>query len=280
MFVWGFLAIGVVAGIITGFIGEKIKRTFGDKKTILTFYGIRRSESTSRNSYERSSEGKKISKQLVASPIIDWIDYDIWLYLLTTGIDFNYAYRLGYTRVGCWLCPNNTYWAQFLSAIYMPELSKRFNGILLDFAKKMGKQDPEEYVKSGGWKARQGGAGMELSKNVAIDFKPCATDAKTFNYVLNKPISPEMYEFFKPFGILNFDMGRARLGEVYILDSKTKQPIMKLQGRVGSKELRISILNTPIAARTKNLEIELKFKCQITKYQLCAGCHACENVCK
>ena len=120
----------------TGFIGEKIKRTFGDKKTILTFYGIRRSESTSRNSYERSSEGKKISKQLVASPIIDWIDYDIWLYLLTTGIDFNYAYRLGYTRVGCWLCPNNTYWAQFLSAIYMPELSKRFNGILLDFAKK------------------------------------------------------------------------------------------------------------------------------------------------
>ena len=264
----------------TGFIGEKIKRTFGDKKTVLTFYGIRRSESTSRNSYERSSEGRKISKQLVASPIIDWIDYDIWLYLLTTGIDFNYAYRLGYTRVGCWLCPNNTYWAQFLSAIYIPELSKRFNEILLNFAKKMGKQDPEEYVRDGGWKARQGGAGMELSQNVAIDFKPCATDAKTFNYVLNKPITPEMYEFFKPFGILNFDMGKARLGEVYILDSKTNQPIMKLQGRVGNKELRISILNTPIAARTKTVEIELKFKCQITKYQLCAGCHACENACK
>lgn len=66
---------------------------------------------------------------------------------------------------------------------------------------------------------------MELSKNVAIDFKPCATDAKTFNYVLNKPITPEMYEFFKPFGILNFEMGKSRLGEVYILDSKTKQPI-------------------------------------------------------
>ena len=121
---------------------------------------------------------------------------------------------------------------------------------------------------------------MELSKNVAIDFKPCATDAKTFNYVLNKPITPEMYEFFKPFGILNFEMGKSRLGEVYILDSKTKQPIMKLQGRVGSKELRISILSTPVAARNKTVEIELKFKCQITKYQLCAGCHACENACK
>lgn len=264
----------------TGFIGEKIKKTFDDRKTVLTFYGIRRSESTSRSTYERSSEGRKISKQLVASPIIDWFDYDIWLYLLTTGIDFNKAYRLGYTRVGCWCCPNNSAWSQFLASVYMPELYEKFYGILLNFAKKMGKTNPEEYVTSGGWKARQGGAGIELSKNVAIDFKPCATDALSFNYSLNRPISKEMYEFFKPFGILDFEMGKARLGEVYILDFVTRQPIMKLQGRIGSNELRISILSTPIAARTKTVEIELKFKCQITKYQLCVGCHACENACK
>ncbi len=263
----------------TGFIGEKLKKTFGDKHTILTFYGIRRNESTSRNNYERSSRGQKISKQLVASPIIDWLDSDIWLYLLTSGIDFNEAYRLGYTRVGCWLCPNNSAWSQFLASIYMPEQYEKFYRILLSFAKKMGKKDPEEYVQSGGWKARQGGAGIDLSRNVAVDFKPCATDEKSFNYVLNKPISKELYEFFKPFGILNFDMGKQRLGEVYILDHKTQQPIMKLQGRIGTKELRISILSTPIADRTKTVEIELKFKCQITKFQLCTGCHACENIC-
>lgn len=264
----------------TGFIGDKIKKTFDDRKTILTFYGIRRSESTSRNNYDRSSAGKKISKQLVASPIIDWFDYDIWLYLLTTKIDFNSAYRLGYTRVGCWCCPNNSAWSQFLASIYMPDMYERFNEILLDFAKKMGKVDPEEYVASGGWKARQGGAGIELSKNVVIDFKPCATDSLSFNYSLNKPITKELYELFKPFGILNFEMGKERLGEVYILDARSGQPIMKLQGRLGSTELRITILNTPIAARTKTVEIEQKFKCQITKYQLCVGCHACENACK
>ncbi len=265
----------------TGFIGEKIKRTFdADNKAVLTFYGIRRSESASRNTYERSSVGRKISKQLVASPIIDWLDYDIWLYLLTTGIDFNDAYRLGYTRVGCWCCPNNSRWSQFLASIYMPEQSKRFHDILYRFAVKMGKENPEEYVASGGWKARQGGAGIELSKNVAIEFKPCATDAKSFNYVLNKPITRELYELFKPFGVLKFDMGNPRLGEVYILGHKTMQPIMKLQGRLGTDELRITILSTPIAHRTKTAEIELKFKCQITKYQLCAGCHACETVCK
>lgn len=264
----------------TGFIGDKITKTFGDCNAILTFYGIRRSESASRNTYERASIGKKIGKQLVASPIIDWLDYDIWLYLLTTKIDFNDAYRLGYTRVGCWCCPNNSQWSQFLTSVYMPEQYRKFNDILLTFARKMGKENPEEYVKNGGWKARKGGAGIELSKNVTIEFKPCATDAKSFNYILNKPISPALYEFFKPFGDLNFDMGKVRLGEVFILDHRTKQPLMKLQGRVGTNELRITILNTPIAARTKTIEIELKFKCQITKYQLCAGCHACENICK
>ncbi len=104
----------------TGFISKRIDSTFKNKKTIRTFYGIRRNESKSRSNYNREEDSPKISKQKVTSPIIDWLDYDIWLYILTTGIDFNKAYRLGYTRVGCWCCPNNSVWSGFLSQIYMP----------------------------------------------------------------------------------------------------------------------------------------------------------------
>jgi len=264
----------------TGFISKKINSSFRGKTNIRTFYGIRRNESKSRSNYQREDNSPKISKQKVSSPIIDWRDYDIWLYILSTGIDFNDAYRKGFTRIGCWCCPNNSRWSQFLASIYMPEQSERFHQILLDFAIKMGKTDPEEYVRNGGWKARSGGAGIERSKNVAIEFKPCATDESSFNYELNQPISEQLYELFKPFGILNFDMGNKRLGEVYILDYKTNKPLLKLQGRIGSSNLRITILNRPIAHRTKTVEIELKFKCQITKFQLCTGCHACETVCK
>jgi phosphoadenosine phosphosulfate reductase len=144
----------------------------------------------------------------------------------------------------------------------------------------MGKVNPSEYVSSGGWKARQGGAGIELSRNVAIDYKPCANDSKSFSYLLKKPITPSLYELFKPFGRLDFDMGKVRLNEVYVLDANNNQPLFRLQGRIGTTELRISILNTPIASRMRTIEIELKFKCQITKYQLCTGCHACETVCR
>ena len=264
----------------TGFISKRIDSTFKNKKNVRTYYGIRRNESKSRSNYSREDNSPKISKQRVSSPIIDWLDYDIWLYILTTGIDFNDAYRLGYSRVGCWCCPNNSRWSQFLLSVYYPELNEKFTKIIYDFAVKMGKTDPMEYVINGGWKARSGGAGIDRSKNVAIEFKPCATDESSFNYELNKPISDQLYELFKPFGIINYDMGNKRLGEVFVLDFKTNEPLLKLQGRIGSNNLRITILKRPVAKRTKTVEIELKFKSQITKYQLCTGCHACETVCK
>lgn len=80
----------------TGTIQKKIKSLYRDKSKILTFYGIRRSESLNRSKYDRESDSPKITKQRIVSPIIDWMDFDVWLYLLTTGIDFNDAYRLGY----------------------------------------------------------------------------------------------------------------------------------------------------------------------------------------
>ncbi len=263
----------------TGTITKEIEDTFPGSKQILTFYGIRRSESTSRSKYERETESPKISKQIVFSPIIDWLDHDIWLYLLTTGIDFNDAYRLGYTRVGCWCCPNNSRWSEFLSRIHKPEQFKAWRDQLIRFAIKVGKPDPEEYVDQGGWKARQGGNGLEIGKRFNIGFTPCATEENTFNYDLARPISAELYELFKPFGKLDFEMGNRRLGEVYVINHHG-DPILKLQGRIGQTVLRVSILKLPFAGCPRLHEAEMKIKCQLSKYQICLGCMACLSVCK
>ena len=135
----------------TGPITRVINSLYRNQQ-ILTFYGIRKSESVSRSKYNRiedSAESVKIQQQTVASPIFFWKDIDIWLYILAEEVDFNHAYRLGYDRVGCWCCPNNNQRAQFLSRIYMPEESKGWRDFLLSFAKKIGKPDPEVYVDSG-----------------------------------------------------------------------------------------------------------------------------------
>ena len=177
----------------------------------MTFYGIRRSESVSRSKYERESDSPKITKQRIISPIIDWMDFDIWLYILTTGIDFNDAYRLGYARVGCWCCPNNSGWSEFLSKVHMHEQSKHFREMLIDFATSIGKEDAEVYVDDGYWKARQGGNGVAYAQKSVVSFTPCVTEENSFNYELQRPISEQLYELFRPFGYLNFDMGNLSL---------------------------------------------------------------------
>ena len=156
----------------TGPITRILNNLYKDAQ-ILTFYGIRKYESVSRSKYDRVSsnnESVKIQKQTVAAPIFDWRDIDVWLYLLGEKVDFNDAYRLGYDRVGCWCCPNNNERAQFLSKIYMSEEYKKWHDFLVDFAKRIGKPDPEVYVNTGKWKARQGGNGVKAADDIKIKF--------------------------------------------------------------------------------------------------------------
>ncbi len=268
----------------TGAITHKIERTFPGVKKILSFQGIRRSESSSRARYDRVSENSKIGKQVAFSPVIDWMDYDIWLYLLTregepdSGVTFNEAYRMGYTRVGCWCCPNNSEWSTFLTRVYHPEEYDRWRNQLIAFARKVGKPDPEDYVDQGGWKARQGGNGLEVSRRMVMGFTPCVTQEDTLNFTLVRPVSEALYELFRPFGELDFEMGNQRLGEVYVLD-REGMPILLLQGRAGQTELRVSVPNLPLSGFRNLRDAELKIRCQLSKYQICLGCSACVSVC-
>ncbi len=263
----------------TGAIQRKIQTLFKNKKRILTFYGIRRSESTSRNKYDRVSDSPKIAIQRTISPIIDWLDFDVWLYILTTGIDFNNAYRNGYTWVGCWMCHNNSIWSEFLLKIYMPEQSKKWYDFLINFAIRLGKPDPEIYVKEGNWKARQGGTGIDYAKTSVLTFEPCVLEENAINFELQKPITEDLYELFKPFGHLNFTLGNQRLGDVYVVGNDGNLHL-KLQGKIGTTTLKVSILNKNAGHCASIRAVEDKVKCQITKYQMCMGCLGCESVCR
>lgn len=263
----------------TGAITKTLSQAFKDKTNVLTYYGIRKSESSSRSKYDRESESPKITMQTVVSPIINWIDFDVWLYILTRGIDFNDAYRLGYSRVGCWCCPNNGAWSEFLSKVHMFDKYEHWRTLLVDFSKKIGKPDPEEYVDSGNWKARQGGNGLEIANTSIIAFEPCATEDNAFNYELQTLITDDLYELFKPFGYINKELGNERLGEVYIMDKKGKV-VLVLQGRIGTNKLKVTIKNYKIAGANNIQAAEAKIKCQLTKYQMCLSCKACASVCK
>lgn len=263
----------------TGSITKRIEQVFHDKIRILSFQGIRRSESASRSKYERDSGNSKISKQIAAAPIIDWLDFDVWLYILANNIPFNEAYRQGFSRVGCWCCPNNSKWSEFLASIYMSDEYTEWKQLLYSFAKKVGKEDWKEYVDNGNWKARQGGNGLEYSKNAVVSFKPCVLEDNAYNFELSRPISKELYTLFKPFGKLDFDIGNKRLNEVYVLDRSDDAPLLKLSGRIGKTTLKVSVLKKNNHFKYPKINEQL-INDQITKYQTCIACGYCQSVCR
>ncbi len=79
-------------------------------KLVLSFDGIRRDESNTRREYERVQHNTKIPRQYSCYPILDWSEFEVWLYILYKRLPFNPAYLYGLGRVGCWACPNNAHW--------------------------------------------------------------------------------------------------------------------------------------------------------------------------
>ena len=256
----------------TGAITDTMNKSFKNQTSVLSFQGIRKYESASRSKYDRDSDSSKIAKQKTVLPIFEWTDFDVWLYILTKEIDFNQAYKLGYSRVGCWCCPNNGAWSEFLSKIYMYDKYVHWRNILIDYAKQVGKPDPEDYVDSGNWKARQGGNGLEAAQASVLSYEPCAVENDTYNYELQQPIDEQLYELFKPFGNLDFTLGNKLAGEVYVVD-RLGNPVLILKGRKGSTNFKVTI-------KDKKHITEGKINCQVTKFQMCCACRACESVCK
>ena len=264
----------------TGPITRVINSLYRNQQ-ILTFYGIRKSESVSRSKYNRiedSSDAVKIQQQTVASPIFFWKDIDIWLYILAENVDFNDAYRLGYDRVGCWCCPNNNQRAQFLSRIYMSEQSKKWREFLLRFAEKIGKPDPEVYVDTGKWKARQGGNGLAAAGDVKLRFTNCTSEEHAKIYRLVRPFDEELIGMFVPFGRVAPELGRKLLNEVLVLDVRTNVPILSLQpfGQDGyDYAVKVRTMNV---ADHDNLQRMVGY--QIRKFNACRKCLKCESICR
>lgn len=281
---------------------NNLLQTLGDQKC-LTFYGIRRDESVRRSNYQDPSRNSpdrvgtvveldpqakelygipanvtvdaKLGQHVMASPIVDWNEFDVWLYILLNELHFNKSYRLGYTRVGCWLCPLNSDWSELIGNIFFPEDSARWRSQLLDFAQRIGKPDPEEYIDSRAWVKRFGGAGMPNSFT-ALETKACGDMDNTVQVEVERPVNVELEEFLKPLGKINRDRSRAALGEIYLEGRKgQKWDALIVQAPENSTTLRVTVLNPRDSF--KNISAYIRY--QAAKFQTCIQCTACSAVC-
>ena len=273
-------------------------QSFGHQK-VLTFYGIRRNESVRRSNYHKMSwndpdrlgvvvkvdqddelsgvtVGAKIGQQATASPIIGWTEFDVWNYILSHGLLFSKSYRLGFSRVGCWLCPLNSPWSELLTGIFFPEDAARWREQLIGFARRIGKPDPEEYIDERGWAKRFGGAGMP-NRYVGLETRPCGDMANAVQIEIKRPVSSELLEeYLKPLGKINRDRSRLALGEIY-LEGRPNQDwdALIVQAPENSTVIRFTAINPKQTMQ----QLTWSFRRQASKYQACIQCTACSAVC-
>lgn len=241
----------------------------------LTFLGIRHSESVARKSYERTQEHSKISTQVNAMPIIEWKDYDVWLYIIAKNICINDCYKYGYKRVGCWCCPNNSSWSMLLTEIYHPETMNKWKNIIYDFAVKTGKSDPDDYYEEGRWRVRGGASGLK-EKNVTIVDTECNLSDMARNIIIEKKINDDVLEFLKPLGDLKIiEKKDATYISVFDFDeSKVYRKCFELIIKYGT-----TVIKVLPEERINILTLVNRIKCQLRKYQFCIRCSACDSIC-
>ena len=146
---------------------------------------------------------------------------------------------------------------------------------MIDFAKKIGKPDPESYVDGGKWKARQGGNGLLSANDVKLRFTNCTTEEHAKIYRLTRPYDSELVNLFVPFGKIAAELGKKILHETLILDHKTNVPILSIAPFNQGTAVKIRTLNV---ANHSSLQRMAGY--QVKKFNACRKCLKCESLCR
>ena len=118
----------------------------------VTIQGNRWYESWNRADLEETSQNPANPMQLNISPIRNWRALEVFLYLWWQEVPTNPLYALGLERIGCYLCPSALE-SEYEGLREMhPELTGRWDELLIRWAEKHGL--PDAYHQWGLWRWR------------------------------------------------------------------------------------------------------------------------------
>ena len=230
---------------------------------ILSYDGIRKAESSARTKYNRIHNNTKIVKQISAYPILYWSDIAIWLYIMYRNIPINPLYKNGFSRVGCWLCPNNARISNFLMCQTHYDLYKKWHTILSNFA--IGNNRDDTWVSDGEWKKRN--TKYKYFKVMSKEKSPCKME-NSFVYKLKKRTADEDFvNFLKIFGSYR----RMKMDNKDIVQISSQH--VNIFTFLGSNSINVEFFES------KGIDIKHSLEKQIEKALNCVKCGACMGTC-
>ncbi len=240
---------------------------------VLTFDGVRRAESTRRSNYPRISNKHKISRELLARPILHWSDLQVWLYILFHDLSFNQAYKKGFRRVGCLYCPFNSEWSQTMIQNYYPRQWRKWKNFLSVQAERMGHPNPKNFINQG-WRVRAGGRGLDHYKST-IESIPCKLSDNATMYQLLSGDIHLVRHFLRPLGPQTI-VSNDEFSQTFLIhDRKSKEILASVEIGFVDQAIRI----TYIIKKYRRL-FQQRIEKQLKKLQSCIFCGACGAKCK
>lgn len=247
---------------------NKLCEVHGMKKIhAMMITGVRGDESAARADYEEVSMGKKLPGQYSYHPLLEWSSAEIYLYIYFQNLPLNEAYKYGFNRVGCIMCPNSSEKHEFIKRKCFPELVDKFCRKITDNSvKDLSGENKRIFLETGGWKTRLSGRELKFSEDERFEYE----ETKNLHRFTVTKLKPEWKIWYKT------------LGKIY-QNSETCF-LMEYDGIVRKccllQDGDISIFEIDNLGKTKNsIEFIYFFKNILAKTQYCIHCMACVAEC-
>ncbi len=250
----------------------KIINSLSPEQGVLTFDGVRRSESPRRSEYPRISKQHKIAREILARPILNWTDLQVWIYLLYHGFNFNKAYTKGFRRVGCLYCPFNSDWSYEIIKERYPQKHQRWQTFLMEQALRMEHPNPANFADNG-WRTRAGGRGLDYYKT-SIESAPCLLSDTALSYQILSGDIRNTHHFLRPLGPQTWIRNDENFETFFIHDYQTNELLASVEVGFRDKVIRINYL-----LEKRKLIFKQRVEKQLKKMQSCFYCGSCGMKC-
>lgn len=235
----------------------------GNKQArVLTFDGVRAEESTRRSAYNRIGKGKHINT-FNAHPILEWSVTETFLYIMLHQLPNNQAYRLGFSRVGCVICPFGSDWSDFLVGKLYPKCRKPFLEKLHNWVSVSGIKDVDTFIKTRRWHISA--LGSPDIKNLERVLVSCANH--TTMITLLSP-SSDFFEWLKVLGSYSIGYGKNSFNG----SLKIGKDIIPFEGKKSQSKLEITFSSENKSFINNLIRIA-------HKAAYCVNCEVCEVQC-
>lgn len=237
-----------------------------DKLHSMMITGVRGEESSSRADYDVLSLGKKLAGQYSYHPILDWSSSEVFLYIYTCNLKINEAYKYGFNRVGCIMCPNSSDKHEYIKRCCFKNDVDRFCNLIINTSSKdLSGTNAQYFLETGGWKTRLSGRELKFSEEERFSF-----EEKKNTLIFRVPnLKSDWKIWYKT------------LGEI---DDNYPNFLLEFKGVWRKCTLHIkdntAIFEIKNDRKTKNsIEFIYLFKSVLAKSQYCIQCKACVAEC-